>query len=114
MQTKSLFSGNFVRLIQVYANNIAFTLKLRLFLCRIIFYLQFLRYFLISIRSLFYFCVFPYIIMYILNISKAIKKMSINEIKDFIFENYYKRIGFSKESSYCLMKRLQKKENCYL
>ena len=52
--------------------------------------------------------------MYILNISKAIKKMSINEIKDFIFENYYKRIGFSKESSYCLMKRLQKKENCYL
>ena len=37
--------------------------------------------------------------MYILNISKAIKKMSINEIKDFIFENYYKRIGFSKESS---------------
>ena len=38
--------------------------------------------------------------MYTLNIAKAIKKMSGNEIKDFIFENYYKIIGFSKESSY--------------
>ena len=36
--------------------------------------------------------------------------MSINEIKEFIFENYYKRIWFSKESSYCLMKRLKKKK----
>ena len=35
--------------------------------------------------------------------------MSINEIKDFIFEIYYTRIGFSKESSYYLMKRLKKK-----
>ena len=34
--------------------------------------------------------------------------MSVNEIRDFIFENYYKRIGFSKESSYCSMKRLKK------
>ena len=48
--------------------------------------------------------------MYILNTSKAMKKMSINEIKEFIFENYYKRIWFSKESSYCLMKRLKKKK----
>ena len=47
--------------------------------------------------------------MYILNITKAIKKMSINEIKDFIFENYYKRTGFSKESSYYSMKHLKKK-----
>ena len=30
--------------------------------------------------------------MYILNIARAIKKMSVNEIRDFIFENYYKRI----------------------
>ena len=59
--------------------------------------------------SIFTFCVFLYIIIYILNIAKAIKKTSINEIKDFIFENYYKRIGFSKESSYYSMKPLKKK-----
>ena len=37
--------------------------------------------------------------MNILNIARAIKKISFNEIKDFIFENYYKLIGFSKEIS---------------
>ena len=37
--------------------------------------------------------------MYLLNIVKATRKMSTNEIKDFIFENCYKRIGFSKENS---------------
>ena len=47
--------------------------------------------------------------MYTLNIARAIKKMSINEIRDFIFESYYKRIGFSKEISYYSMKRLKKK-----
>ena len=46
--------------------------------------------------------------MYILNIDKALKKMSINEIKDFIFENFYKRIWFSKASSFYSMKRLKK------
>ena len=35
--------------------------------------------------------------------------MSINEIKDFIFKNYYKRIGFSKENSYYSMKGLKEK-----
>ena len=50
--------------------------------------------------------------MYILNIARAIKKMSINEIRDFSFENYYKRIGFSKENSYYSMERLKKKI-CY-
>ena len=34
--------------------------------------------------------------------------MSVNEIRDFIFENYYKQIGFSKESSYYSMKHLRK------
>ena len=34
--------------------------------------------------------------MYILNITKAIKTKSIKEIKDVIFENHYKQIGFSK------------------
>ena len=48
--------------------------------------------------------------MYILNITKAMKKISVDEIKDFIFENYYKRIGFSKENSYYSMKRLKRKD----
>ena len=38
--------------------------------------------------------------MYTLNIARAIKKMSVNEIRDFIFESYYKGIGFSKEDSH--------------
>ena len=48
--------------------------------------------------------------MYILNIAKAIKKISVNEIKNVIFESYYKRIEFSKEDSYYAMKRLKKKD----
>ena len=47
--------------------------------------------------------------MYILNITSALKKMSVNELRDFIFENYYKRIGFVKERSYYSMKRLKKR-----
>ena len=35
--------------------------------------------------------------------------MSINEINDFIFENYYKQTEFSKENSHNSMKRLKKK-----
>ena len=42
------------------------------------------------------------------NITKAIKRSFVNEIRDFIFENYYKRIGFSKESTYYSMKRLKR------
>ena len=34
--------------------------------------------------------------------------MSVNEIKDFIFENCYTIIGFSKENSYYSMKDLKK------
>ena len=50
--------------------------------------------------------------MYILNISSAIKKDDSQWIKtwDFIFENYYKQIGFFKESSYYSMKRLKRKD----
>ena len=47
--------------------------------------------------------------MYILNIAYAIKRSSVNEIRDFTFENYYKRIGFSKKSNYYSMKLLKKK-----
>ena len=51
--------------------------------------------------------------MHILNIAKTMKKMSINEIRVFIFENYYKGIGFSKENSYYSMKHLKKKHFCF-
>ena len=47
--------------------------------------------------------------MYTLNIARAIKKKSVNEIRDFIFEIYYTRIGFSKEDCYYLLKRLKRK-----
>ena len=36
--------------------------------------------------------------------------MSINEIKDFVFENDCKRIGFSRKIGYNSMKRLNKKD----
>ena len=35
--------------------------------------------------------------MYILNIAWTIKNMTVNEPRDFIFENYYKPIGFAKK-----------------
>ena len=47
--------------------------------------------------------------MYILNIASAIKKMSVNEIRDFIFETFQKRIGFFKEYSYYSMKYKKKR-----
>ena len=47
--------------------------------------------------------------MYALNIIKATRKMNANEIRYFIYENYYKRIGFSKEKSYYSLQRLKKK-----
>ena len=47
--------------------------------------------------------------MYILNIAKAIKMISVNKIKNFIFENCYKRIWISKENTRHLMKHLRKK-----
>ena len=36
--------------------------------------------------------------MYILNITSAIKKMAVNEIRDFIIGNYSKQIGFLKKT----------------
>ena len=44
--------------------------------------------------------------MYILNIAIAIKRF---HKRHFVFEIYYKRIGFSKENSYYSIKRLEKK-----
>ena len=42
--------------------------------------------------------------MYVLNITNALKKMSVNETRDFIYENYFKQRGFSKENNYYSMK----------
>ena len=52
--------------------------------------------------------------MYTLNIVRAIKTMSVNEIRDFIFENYYKQHGFSMENSYYTLKYLKKKDSLLL
>ena len=41
---------------------------------------------------------------------ELIKKMVASEIRDFIFENYYKQIESSKENSYYSMKRLKRKD----
>ena len=46
--------------------------------------------------------------MYALNIVKAIKRMNANKIRYFIYENYNKRIGFSKEESCYSLKRFKK------
>ena len=36
--------------------------------------------------------------------------MTVNKLRDFIFENYYKQIGFVKEKSYYSIKRLKNKD----
>ena len=50
--------------------------------------------------------------MYILNIASAIKKISVNEIRDFIFVNYYKQIAFCKENIYYSVRHLKQKKIC--
>ena len=35
--------------------------------------------------------------------------MTVNELRDFIFKNYYKRIGFARENSYYSMKHQKEK-----
>ena len=45
-----------------------------------------------------------------LNIGSTIRKMTVNELGDFIFESYYKRIGIVKESSYYSIKHQKKKD----
>ena len=39
--------------------------------------------------------------MYVLNIARAIKKMSVNEFIDFIFENIIKELDFLRKQFYC-------------
>ena len=38
--------------------------------------------------------------MYILNIAIAMKKISVNELREFMFENFYKPIGYVQEKSH--------------
>ena len=48
--------------------------------------------------------------MFILNIASAIRKIAVNELRDSIFENYYKQIGFSEENSYYTRRHQEKKD----
>ena len=48
--------------------------------------------------------------MYTQNIARDIKEMLVNEISHFVFENYYKQNGFSKEHDYYSMKSLKRKD----
>ena len=47
--------------------------------------------------------------MYTQNIASAINKARVNELRDFISENYYKRIGFVKERNYYSLKFWKRK-----
>ena len=48
--------------------------------------------------------------MHILNILSVKEKMAIKEPKYFIYENYYRRIGFPKRNSYYSMKHQREKD----
>ena len=52
--------------------------------------------------------------MYVLNTASALQKISVNEIIDFIFKNYYKRVDFSKENSYYSIKHQEKRSTTAL
>ena len=47
--------------------------------------------------------------MYVLNIASAMKKVAVDELRYFIFENCYKGIEFAKGRSYYSMKHLKNK-----
>ena len=47
--------------------------------------------------------------MYKLNIVNAIRKMTINKLRDFFYENYYSKIRFTKENSFYSIKRQKKR-----
>ena len=45
----------------------------------------------------------------ILKILSALKRMTVKELKNSIFQNYYRQIGCTKENSYPSMKNQMKK-----
>ena len=53
-----------------------------------------------------YLFIYDHIIMYTINITGTLKKMKVNELRDFIFEIF----RFSKENSYYSMKYQKKKD----
>ena len=79
--------------------------KIRIYSCKIAKNCLSFRFLRLLLLPFFFFC---YIMMYVLNIFSAIKKIKIKELKDFIFENYYEQIGFPKDNSY-YSKKQQKK-----
>lgn len=48
--------------------------------------------------------------MYVLNFFQLSKKMTVKELRDVIFENYYGRFGFPNENSYYSIKTQKKNE----
>ena len=60
-------------------------------------------------KAIFLLFCFPNIIMYVLNIASAMKKVAVDELRYFIFENCYKGIEFAKGRSYYSMKHLKNK-----
>ena len=94
-----------VRLIQVYANNILYFSRNKTILHKIVMnYLltTLLCYLIVSIWFCFFFTffVFLYIIKYIPDIFRAIKEISVNEVRDFLCKKYYQLTGFSKGRSF--------------
>ena len=55
-----------------------------------------------------FFLLFYDIMVYILNVLSAMKKIAIKELTDFKYENYYRRIGYTKENRYYSKKRQKK------
>ena len=54
--------------------------------------------FFLSLSDNFLSFLFSNILLNIINVASAIKRISVNEIRDFVFENYYKQIRFSKKT----------------
>ena len=46
--------------------------------------------------------------MYILNLENTIK-MTVKDLRKFLFENFYKQIGFTKKNSYYLLGKIKKR-----
>ena len=97
-----------------FADNIVFILKIRLFLYKIAvkYLLSPFFYAIFSTLKDHFFTFFPssqYNHVYL----RYYLRYTVDEIRDFIIENFNKRIGFSKESSYYSMHNQKKKiYNC--
>ena len=60
------------------------------------------------------FLFFYYIMMYKLNILSTVHETTIKELRDFTYKKYYRRIKFTIENSYYLMKRQIKRIHYHL